>query len=76
MGRDPATLRRTVGIRLHEPGKSDDDPGTDADAAGLADFFDELEAVGFDDVIVWSLIKAPSALDRIAEAREQHLSRR
>src|SRR6185369_12651479 len=76
VGRDPATLRRTVGIRLHEPGKSDDDPGTDANAAGLADFFDELEAVGFDDVIVWSLIKAPSALDRIAEAREQHLSRR
>ena len=76
VGRDPATLRRTVGIRLHEPGKSDDDPGTDADAAGLADFFDELEAVGFDDVIVWSLIKAPSALDRIAEARELHLSRR
>jgi len=76
VGRDPATLRRTVGIRLHEPGKSDDDPGTDADAAGLADFFDELEAVGFDDVIVWSLIKAPAALDRIAEARELHLSRR
>jgi alkanesulfonate monooxygenase SsuD/methylene tetrahydromethanopterin reductase-like flavin-dependent oxidoreductase (luciferase family) len=76
VGRDPATLRRTVGIRLHEPGKGDDEPGTDADAAGLGDFFDELEAVGFDDVIVWSLIKAPAALDRIAEARELHLSRR
>jgi alkanesulfonate monooxygenase SsuD/methylene tetrahydromethanopterin reductase-like flavin-dependent oxidoreductase (luciferase family) len=76
VGRDPATLRRTVGIRLHEPGKADDEPGTDADAAGLADFFDELEAVGFADVIVWSLIKAPAALERIAEARELHQARR
>ena len=76
VGRDPATLRRTVGIRLHEPGKGDDEPGTDADAAGLADFFDELESVGFADVIVWSLIKTPEALERIAEARRVHLARR
>src|SRR4029079_19489353 len=38
VGRDPASLRRTVGIRLHPPGEgSDDTSGTDTDAAGLAD---------------------------------------
>jgi FMNH2-dependent dimethyl sulfone monooxygenase len=76
LGRDPATLRRTVGIRLFEPGKVDDEPGLDADAAGLADFFDELEALGFADVIVWSLAKTPAALEQIAEARRIHLARR
>ena len=76
-GRDPATIRRTVGIRTHEPGSGgDDEPGIDADAAGLADFFDELAAVGAGDVLVWSLEKSPAALERIAEARELHQARR
>ena len=48
----PATIRRTVGIRVHEPGqRGDDEKGTDADAAGLADLFDELAALGFDDAL-------------------------
>jgi alkanesulfonate monooxygenase SsuD/methylene tetrahydromethanopterin reductase-like flavin-dependent oxidoreductase (luciferase family) len=76
VGRDPASIRRTVGIRLYEPGKRDDEPGIDADAVGLAAFFDELEAVGFADAIVWSLAKTPAALERIAEARRIHLDRR
>jgi alkanesulfonate monooxygenase SsuD/methylene tetrahydromethanopterin reductase-like flavin-dependent oxidoreductase (luciferase family) len=77
VGRDVATLRRTVGIRVHEPGqRGDDTRGTDSDAAGLADFFDELAAVGFDDALAWSLAKTPAALERIAEARELHLARR
>ncbi len=76
-GRDPATLRRTVGIRVHEPGqRGDDEKGTDADAAGLADLFDELESLGFADALVWSLAKTPSALERIGEARRMHLARR
>src|SRR6185369_6259201 len=51
-GRDPASIRRTVGIRLHPPGEGADDPkGTDAGAAGLADFLDELSAAGFADAI-------------------------
>src|SRR6476659_7240921 len=75
-GRDPTSIRRTVGIRLHPPGEgADDTSGTDAGAAGLADFFDELDALGFADAIVWSLAKTPAALVTIAEARELHLCR-
>jgi len=75
-GRDPATIRRTVGIRLHPPGEgADDKEGTDAGPAALADFFDELAALGFDDVIVWSLAKTTATLEQIAEARELHRGR-
>jgi alkanesulfonate monooxygenase SsuD/methylene tetrahydromethanopterin reductase-like flavin-dependent oxidoreductase (luciferase family) len=76
-GRDRASLRKTVGVRLHEPGQlGDDAKGTDADARGLADFFDELEAFGYQDVIVWSVGKTTAALDRLAEARQLHQARR
>jgi alkanesulfonate monooxygenase SsuD/methylene tetrahydromethanopterin reductase-like flavin-dependent oxidoreductase (luciferase family) len=75
-GRDPASIRRTIGIRLHPPGEgADDTSGTDTDAAGLADLFDELQDLGFADAIVWSLEKTPAALATIAEARERHRSR-
>jgi FMNH2-dependent dimethyl sulfone monooxygenase len=77
VGRDPASIRRTIGVRLHPPGEgADDTSGTDAGAASLADLFDELDAAGFADAIVWSLAKTPAALETIAEARELHLSRR
>lgn len=77
VGRDPATMRRTVGVRLRDPGTAPDEGrSTDADAAGLADLFDELAEVGADDVLIWSLSKTPAALDRIAEARRIHLDRR
>jgi len=73
-GRDPATLRRTVGIRLHDPGEGRRDPtGLATDAHGLAALFDDLAAVGVDDAIVWSLSKSAAALDRIADARRRHL---
>jgi FMNH2-dependent dimethyl sulfone monooxygenase len=76
VGRDVSTLRRTVGLRVHEPGKrGDDQQGTDADARGLADLLDELAAVGADDALIWSLSKTPAALERIAEARQLHLGR-
>lgn len=75
-GRNPATLRRTVGIRLHEPGTGASDAfGLDADAAGLADFLDELATLGINDAVVWSIAKTLPALDRIAEARTIHLAR-
>lgn len=74
VGRDPASMRRTIGVRLHDPGDgADDSSGLDADAQGLADFFDELAALGLDDAIVWSISKSVAALDRIAEARRLHL---
>jgi alkanesulfonate monooxygenase SsuD/methylene tetrahydromethanopterin reductase-like flavin-dependent oxidoreductase (luciferase family) len=76
VGRDPATMRRTVGIRLHEPGtEAGDASGLDADAAGLADLFDELAAGGIHDALVWSIVKSEAAVDRIAEARRLHLGR-
>jgi alkanesulfonate monooxygenase SsuD/methylene tetrahydromethanopterin reductase-like flavin-dependent oxidoreductase (luciferase family) len=75
-GRDPATLRRTVGVRYHDPGTGGDDPtGLDADVDGLADLFDELAALDFDDALVWSISKSAVALERIADARNRHLGR-
>lgn len=76
IGRDRRSIRRTVGVRLHEPGQRGDDArSTDADAAGLADLFDELEAFGFADAVVWASAKTDAALERIAEARRTHLAR-
>ncbi len=76
VGRPRREIRRTIGIRLHEPGlRGDDTKGTDADAEGLADIFDELDAAGFDDTIIWSLAKSHAAIERIGEARRIHLAR-
>ncbi len=75
-GRDPATMRRTIGVRLHDPGTGAEDPlGLDPDADGLADFFDELAGLGIDDALVWSISKSAASVDRIAEARRLHLGR-
>jgi alkanesulfonate monooxygenase SsuD/methylene tetrahydromethanopterin reductase-like flavin-dependent oxidoreductase (luciferase family) len=77
VGRDRTAMRRTIGIRLHEPGEgADDREGTDTNATGLADLFDELDDAGFADAIIWSLAKTPVALERIAEARRLHQGRR
>lgn len=77
VGRELGSIRRTVGIRLHEPGqRGDDERSTDAEAPGLADLFDELESTGFADAIVWATAKTPVALERIGQARELHLARR
>lgn len=77
VGRDRSAIRRTVGLRVHAPGKKPEaERGLDTDAAGLADAFDELHELGFADAVIWSLEKSPEALDRIAEARRTHLARR
>ncbi|TAJ99048.1 MAG: LLM class flavin-dependent oxidoreductase [Chloroflexota bacterium] len=76
VGRDPATIRRTIGIQLRDPGSGTGDAlSLDADATGLADFLDELAALGVDDALVWSISKSDASLDRIAEARTVHLAR-
>jgi len=76
VGRDPATLRRTIGIRFHDPGTGAEDQfGLDADAAGLADLLDELADLGIDDALVWSISKSRESVERIAEARRLHLGR-
>ncbi|HEY4227198.1 MAG TPA: LLM class flavin-dependent oxidoreductase [Candidatus Limnocylindrales bacterium] len=76
-GRDRKSLRKTIGVRLHEPGQlGDDAKGTDADAAGLADLFDELDAFGYQDALVWAVGKTTAAVERLGQARELHLARR
>jgi FMNH2-dependent dimethyl sulfone monooxygenase len=76
VGRDRDAMRRTVGIRVRDPGTpTDDGKSTDADASGLADIFDEHAALGFVDAIIWSLSKTPAALERIGEARRIHVAR-
>jgi alkanesulfonate monooxygenase SsuD/methylene tetrahydromethanopterin reductase-like flavin-dependent oxidoreductase (luciferase family) len=77
VGRPPGEIRRTVGIRVFEPGERGDDArSTDADAQGLADIFDELDAAGFADAIAWTIGKTPAALERIGEARRIHVGRK
>ena len=74
--RDPKQIRRTVCIRVRDPGTPlDDAKSTDADVAGLADLFDEYAGLGFADAIIWSLSKTPAALERIGEARRIHVER-
>lgn len=77
VGRDPRTIRRTIGIRLHDPGTIAVAPtGLAADAPTLAAFFDQLETLGVDDALIWSISKSAASVDLIAEARRIHLAGR
>jgi alkanesulfonate monooxygenase SsuD/methylene tetrahydromethanopterin reductase-like flavin-dependent oxidoreductase (luciferase family) len=73
-GRDPAMLRRTVGMEVRDPEATD--PGKDL-GEGFGDSVDELawaidayERLGFDDLIVQIEPKTTRSLDRLAEALE------
>jgi alkanesulfonate monooxygenase SsuD/methylene tetrahydromethanopterin reductase-like flavin-dependent oxidoreductase (luciferase family) len=73
-GRDPATLRRTVGMEVRDPDTTD--PGEDL-GEGFGGSVDELawaidadEQLGFDDLIVQLEPKTTRSLDRLAEALE------
>jgi alkanesulfonate monooxygenase SsuD/methylene tetrahydromethanopterin reductase-like flavin-dependent oxidoreductase (luciferase family) len=75
-GRDPVTIRRSVGIRLHDAGsRHAGSGGVTTDAGGLAVLFDDLATLGVDDAIVWSTSKSADAIERIADARRRHLAR-
>jgi alkanesulfonate monooxygenase SsuD/methylene tetrahydromethanopterin reductase-like flavin-dependent oxidoreductase (luciferase family) len=63
--RDPAALRRTIGVKVDGP-----------DPDRLAGLFDGLAALGIDDAIVWSTSKSSESVDRIAEARGRHRGQR
>jgi alkanesulfonate monooxygenase SsuD/methylene tetrahydromethanopterin reductase-like flavin-dependent oxidoreductase (luciferase family) len=71
-GRDPATLRRTVGMEVQDPDATD--PGEDlGEAFGgsvdeLARAIDAYQQLGFDDLIVQLAPKTTRSLDRLAEA--------
>jgi alkanesulfonate monooxygenase SsuD/methylene tetrahydromethanopterin reductase-like flavin-dependent oxidoreductase (luciferase family) len=71
-GRDPATLRRTVGMEVWDPDATD--PGEDL-GAGFGGSVDELaraidahEQLGVDDLIVQLIPKTTRSLDRLGEA--------
>jgi hypothetical protein len=67
-GRDPSTLRRTVGIEVIDANLT-----TSGDLAasidGVARAINTYEAVGFDDVIVGLRPQTKRSLDCLAEAR-------
>jgi probable F420-dependent oxidoreductase len=76
-GRDPSTLRRTVGLDVRDP----DAPG-DLDGSGFAGSVDELArafdahaALGIDDVVIALSPMNERSLDRVAEARRRHAGR-
>jgi alkanesulfonate monooxygenase SsuD/methylene tetrahydromethanopterin reductase-like flavin-dependent oxidoreductase (luciferase family) len=71
-GRDPATLRRTVGMEVRDPAATD--PGEDL-GGGFGGSVDELawaidahQRLGFDDLIVQLQPKTTRSLDRLAAA--------
>jgi alkanesulfonate monooxygenase SsuD/methylene tetrahydromethanopterin reductase-like flavin-dependent oxidoreductase (luciferase family) len=71
-GRDPATLRRTVGMQVRDPNATH--PGDDLSVAfsgpvdELARAIDAHEQLGFHDLIVELEPKTTRSLDRLAEA--------
>jgi alkanesulfonate monooxygenase SsuD/methylene tetrahydromethanopterin reductase-like flavin-dependent oxidoreductase (luciferase family) len=71
--RDPATLRRTVGVEVHDP-LSGSDQSADQSIAGtvdeLARAIDTYERLGLDDLIVGLRPSTEAALDRLVRAIE------
>lgn len=72
--RDPATLRRTVGMDICDPQLTDSDQAAGGLFAGsvdeLAGAIDAYERLGIDDLIVRLQPSTESALDRLARAIE------
>jgi alkanesulfonate monooxygenase SsuD/methylene tetrahydromethanopterin reductase-like flavin-dependent oxidoreductase (luciferase family) len=72
-GRDPATLRQTVGIQVWDPdttGPDDLGEAVGGSVDELARAIDAYERLGFDDLIVQLAPKTTRSLDRLAEALE------
>jgi alkanesulfonate monooxygenase SsuD/methylene tetrahydromethanopterin reductase-like flavin-dependent oxidoreductase (luciferase family) len=71
-GRDPATLRRTVGMHVLDPDVTSSGEGDDVAFGGsvdeLARAIDAYEVLAFDDVIVVLQPMTVRSLDRLAEA--------
>jgi alkanesulfonate monooxygenase SsuD/methylene tetrahydromethanopterin reductase-like flavin-dependent oxidoreductase (luciferase family) len=70
-GRDPSTLRRTVGAEVLDPDLTNSDVGESglvASTDALARAIDAYAALGFDDLIVGLRPQTKRSLDRLAEA--------
>jgi alkanesulfonate monooxygenase SsuD/methylene tetrahydromethanopterin reductase-like flavin-dependent oxidoreductase (luciferase family) len=70
--RDPATLRRTIGVRVQDRDATASDEADDLACGGtfdeLARAIDSYELLGFDDVIVGLEPMTERSLDRLGEA--------
>jgi hypothetical protein len=62
-GRDPATLRRTVGIDTREPETNEGEDGVFVD--DLPKLFEAYEALGVDDVVLGFETPDERSLDRL-----------
>ena len=62
-GRDPATLRRTVGIDTREPETNEGEGGVFVD--DLPELFEAYEALGVDDVVLGFEAPDERSLDRL-----------
>jgi hypothetical protein len=69
-GREPGTLRRTVGVVARGPDADADDgePAVAGTVEGLASALTSYDALGVDDVIVLLLPTTIEALERLATA--------
>ncbi len=76
IGRDPATLERTAGVRISAG--TEDNAGEDpqklirGDAGDIAQAFAEWEAAGVSELICWPDPSDPATVDLIAEALTLH----
>jgi probable F420-dependent oxidoreductase len=75
-GRDPTTLRRTVGMDVQDPDSAASGGPNDVPFRGsvseLAEALDEYADLGFDDVIVALEPRSERSLDHVAEAMRLH----
>jgi alkanesulfonate monooxygenase SsuD/methylene tetrahydromethanopterin reductase-like flavin-dependent oxidoreductase (luciferase family) len=71
-GRDPVTLRRTVGVRVQDRKATSSDEADDLALRGtlgeLARAIDAYELLGFDDVIIGLEPMTERSLDRLGES--------
>jgi probable F420-dependent oxidoreductase len=79
VGRDPASIRRTVGMQVRDPQTTNPEDARSVAFAGsveaLAEAFDAYAALGIDDLVIWLVPKSPDLLGRVAEAAEIHRRR-
>ncbi len=70
-GRDPATLRRTIGMAVRDPASASPDEGGGVAFGGsvdeLAQAIDAHEALGFNDLIVGLESRTELSLDRLPD---------
>jgi probable F420-dependent oxidoreductase len=70
-GRDPATMRRTVGVNVRDPeheASQEEDKSYSGSVDDLARAFDEYDALGIDDLIIGLQPMTEASIDRLVRA--------